>query len=100
MDSKSAIPEDNVFDRSVEITLAQLTAARQVLIKLSAGHEPHPALLGGLVTAMATNYLAESQSETTRTARRLPLADSRLRTDPSQAQTWPALNQTTSMKVK
>jgi hypothetical protein len=100
MDSKS-LPEDNVFDRSVEITLAQLTSARQVLIKLSAGHEPDPSLLGGLVIAMATNYLAESQSELNRTARvKLPTADSRLRTDPSQAQTWPALNQTTSMRVK
>ena len=96
-------PHDWAFDRSVEITLNHLAAAREIAIKLAQGHEPHPALVAGLVQAMATNYLAEMSSTDgpMRPDQRLPpLTASKMAVDPKLAETWPALNQTVSMRVK
>jgi hypothetical protein len=90
------------FDRSVEITLNQLAAAREIAIKLASGHEPNPSLVAGLVQAMATNYLAEmtGHAQPTRPEKKLhPLSASKLAVDPKLAETWPALNQTVSFRI-
>lgn len=90
------------FDRSVEITLNHLAAAREIAIKLSHGHEPNPALVGGLVQAMATNYLAEMTGyggapakKPTKDPMFQPLATQKLRVDFDSMSTWPALNEIT-----
>ena len=96
-------PNDWAFDRSVEITLNHLSAAREIAIKLAHGHEPNPSLVAGLVQAMATNYLAEitGRSGPTEPRKALPpLPVHRQAVDPKMAETWPALNQTISMRVK
>lgn len=85
------------FDRSVEITLNHLAAAREIAIKLSSGHEPNPALVAGLVQAMATNYLAEMTGHPTPATKAdpmfQPLATQKLRVDLESMATWPALNE-------
>lgn len=97
---KSNLPPDShqfQFDRSVEITLNHLAAAREIAIKLSSGHEPNPALVAGLVQAMATNYLAEMTGHvppsTKPDAKFQPLATQKLRVDFDSMSTWPALNE-------
>ena len=103
---KSNLPPDEhqyQFDRSVEITLNHLAAAREIAIKLSHGHEPNPALVGGLVQAMATNYLAEmtgyggggTPKKGTKDPMFQPLATQKLRVDLDSMSTWPALNEIT-----
>ena len=75
----------------------------QVAIKLNHGHEPNPALVAGLVQAMATNYLAEMTGRNGPTAPRHalpPLSAHKQSVDPTLAETWPALNQTISMRLK
>lgn len=101
--AKPATPHDWAFDRSVEITLSHLSAAREIAIKLNHGHEPNPALVAGLVQAMATNYLAEMTGRNGPTAPRHalpPLSAHKQSVDPTLAETWPALNQTISMRLK
>ncbi len=97
------MPNEWAFDRSVEITLSHLSAAREIAIKLNQGHEPNPALVAGLVQAMATNYLAEmtGRNGPTQPQHMLPpLSAHKQSVDPKLAETWPALNQTISMRVK
>jgi hypothetical protein len=94
---------DWAFDRSVEITLSHLSAAREIAIKLNHGHEPNPALVAGLVQAMATNYLAEMTGRNGPSAPKKslpPLPPHKQSVDPLMAETWPALNQTVSFRVK
>jgi hypothetical protein len=95
---KSSQPPDAnqyAFDRSVEITLNQLAAAREILIKMTHGHEPNPALVAGLVNAMATNYLAEMTGSPPKKPEGSfdPLATQKLRVDFDSLDTWPALNE-------
>ncbi len=95
-------PNDWAFDRSVEITLNHLSAAREIAIKLAHGHEPNPSLVAGLVQAMATNYLAEMTGRTgpvPPTRALPPLSPHKQQVDPKLAETWPALNQTISFRV-
>ena len=90
------------YARSVEITLNHLSAAREIAIKLAHGHEPNPALVAGLVQAMATNYLAEMTGRTgpvPPTRALPPLSPHKQQVDPKLAETWPALNQTISFRV-
>jgi hypothetical protein len=97
---KSKLPPDShqfQFDRSVEITLNHLAAAREIAIKLSSGHEPNPSLVAGLVQAMATNYLAEMTGTVPPASNKdpmfQPLATQKLRVDFDTMATWPALNE-------
>jgi hypothetical protein len=96
---KNTLPPDEhqwQFDRSVEITLNHLAAAREIAIKMAGGHEPNPALVAGLVQAMATNYLAEMQSGSgapKKDPKFSPLATQKLRVDFDVMGTWPALNE-------
>jgi len=88
-------PNQYAFDRSIEITLNQLAAAREILIKMAHGHEPNPALVAGLVNAMATNYLAEMTGTppTKPESGFNPMATQKLRVDFDSMDTWPALNE-------
>lgn len=98
---KNSLPPDEhqwQFDRSVEITLNHLAAAREIAIKLAFGHEPNPALVAGLVQAMATNYLAEMQAGSGAPKKPAdpkfqPMATQKLRVDFGAMETWPALNE-------
>jgi hypothetical protein len=96
---KSNLPPDVhqfQFDRSVEITLNHLSAARSIAIKLSSGHEPNPSLVAGLVQAMATNYLAEMTGHVPpapKDPKFQPMATQKLRVDFDSMATWPALNE-------
>ena len=97
---KATLPPDShqyQFDRSVEITLNHLAAAREIAIKLASGHEPNPSLVAGLVQAMATNYLAEMTGHAPPANKAgptfQPLATQKLRVDIEGMKTWPALNE-------
>jgi hypothetical protein len=88
-------PNQYAFDRSIEITLNQLAAAREILIKMAGMHEPNPALVAGLVNAMATNYLAEMTGKPPAKPEPgfNPLSTQKLRVDFDSMETWPALNE-------
>src|SRR3954471_8716173 len=87
--------KDVIFDRALDITLNQLAAAREIAIKLAAGHEPDPALVGGLVQAMATNYHAEMNRKVDplrpEPKRMDPMATGKFTADMLKDQSWPSL---------
>ena len=98
MDTKKNLPPDAnqwAFDRSVEVTLNHLAAARAIAISLNAGHEPNPALVAGLVNAMATNYLAEMTGTKSAPPTKgfNPMATQKLRVDLDDMTNWPALKE-------
>jgi hypothetical protein len=88
-------PKTNAMvERSIELVVAQLAAARGIAIKLSHGHEPDPALVAGLVQAMATNYLAEMsrKGEPLKAEPKIdPMATGKFAADMLKVDTWPKL---------
>lgn len=95
-------PKLNIhLERSIELCVAQLAAARGIAIKLSHGHEPDPALVGGLVAAMATNYLAEvsRKVELSKSEPKIdPMATGKFAADMLKVDAWPALDPSKKLK--